>query len=122
MVEKPHKKLICWQLGVKFSVEIYKISQKFPEHEKFGLSSQIRRASVSIPTNIAEGAARNTTKEFINFLFIALGSVSEMDTLITIATQIGYLEKSEEDQLIKKIEDISKLISGLIKKLKETQS
>jgi four helix bundle protein len=119
MAEKPHKRLLCWQLSFKFAVDIYPLTSHFPSDEKFGLTSQIRRAASSIPTNIAEGAGRNTKKEFINFLYIASGSLSELDTLIMLATELGYFSKDNESALFIKLEEISKFIAGLIKKLKE---
>ena len=92
--------------------EIYKITQSFPSEEKFGIVSQMRRAAVSIPSNIAEGAARNGNREFIQFLYISLGSVAELDTQIEIANRLGYnLDKS----IASKIEDVRKMLLGLIK-------
>ena len=79
-MEKPHKKLEVWKLAMEIAEDIYELTEKFPSPEKFGMVSQMRKSSVSIPSNIAEGAARNTKKEFINFLHIAQGSLSELDT------------------------------------------
>lgn len=79
-MEKPHKKLDVWQAAMKFTLMVYKITIKFPEDEKFGLVYQMRRASVSIPCNIAEGAGRQGKREFKNFLSMAQGSLSELDT------------------------------------------
>ena len=87
-MEKPHKRLECWKKGIQISKEIYRITDCFPKVEQFGLTSQMRRASVSIPSNIAEGAARHTSKEFTQFLYNAQGSLSELDTQLTIALEI----------------------------------
>ena len=85
MSEKPHKRLIVWQKAMDAVEEMYRLTEHFPSEERFGLVSQMRRASVSIATNIAEGAARQTTKERLQFLFISRGSLSELDTQLEIA-------------------------------------
>jgi len=90
---KPHKNLEVWKLSVDFVKDIYTLTTNFPDEEKFGIISQLRRAVVSIPTNIAEGAARSTKKEFRNFLYIASGSLSEIDTLLTISKELGFIKK-----------------------------
>lgn len=110
---KTHKDLIVWKKSLDFVEEIYRISDVFPNDEKFGLTSQIRRASVSVPSNIAEGAARNSTKEFIRFLYISLGSLSEVETQLIIATRLHYVKNSIENI----IEEIRKLLLALIKSL-----
>ncbi|MGZ4034642.1 MAG: four helix bundle protein [Bacteroidia bacterium] len=97
---------------------MYKLTNKFPDTEKFGLISQLKRAVVSVPTNIAEGAARNTKKEFIQFLFISSGSLSEVDTLLTISNNLNYINGSEFEDMNIKMNRISSLLNGLIKKLK----
>ncbi len=79
-MDKPHKKLDVWQTSMKTTLLIYKLTSRFPEEEKFGLISQMRRAAVSIPSNIAEGAGRQGKREFRNFLSVAQGSLSELDT------------------------------------------
>lgn len=84
------KELIVWQKSIDFSIKIYEITNGFPKEEIYGLSSQIRRCVVSIPSNIAEGAGRNSKKEFSHFLSIALGSSFELDTQIILAQRIGY--------------------------------
>ena len=98
---------------------VYAATDKFPSDERFGLISQIRRAAVSVPVNIAEGAARKSKKEFIQFLHISLGSMTELDTLILLSSDLEFLQKREADLLIEKLDIIGKLIFGLIKKLKE---
>ena len=96
---------------------IYKITGEFPENEKFGLTSQLRRASISIPSNLAEGAGRKSTKEFIQFLYIALGSSSEIETQLEIAMRLGYMKN--QTNTFDLLTDIRKLIQGLIRSLKK---
>jgi four helix bundle protein len=95
-------------------IEIYRITENFPNQEIYGLTNQIRRAVASIPSNIAEGAARQTKKEFTNYLHIAQGSLSELDTQIEIASRLGYLDEKSRKSLDQKMERIDKMITGLI--------
>ncbi|MGN6354091.1 MAG: four helix bundle protein [Parafilimonas sp.] len=117
MPDKPHKKLDAWKLSFEFVKEIYLVTEVFPSSEKFGLTSQLRRASVSIPTNIAEGAGRKSKKEFINFLSIALGSISEVDTLLLLSRDLKLIQPELTDELLIKLDVIGKLIFGLMKSL-----
>jgi len=94
------------------------MTESFPKEEKFGLTSQIRRASVSIPANIAEGAARRSEKEFLQFLSIAQGSASEVETEILIANRLGFLEKQNYEALDNSLNDIGRMITGLSNHLK----
>ena len=105
-----HKELDVWKRSMDLVEFIYRVSNSFPEVEKFGLTSQIRRAAVSIPSNIAEGAGRKGDKEFIQFLHIALGSLSELDTQYMIAVRLNYIVKNEELELL--INDVKKLLLG----------
>ena len=100
-----------------FVVELYNAVQHFPAHEKFGIAAQLQRAAVSIPSNIAEGAARRNTRELVQFLYIARGSLSELDTQLELSFRLGYLEKIAYDRLVLKLETISKMLSGLIASL-----
>jgi four helix bundle protein len=114
MVET-HKDLEAWKVSVEFVTELYLLTNTFPKAELFGLTSQIRRAAVSVPSNIAEGAARKNTREFIQFLYVALGSLSEIETQLIIAKNINYLDKT--DEISSKIKYIRILITRLIKAL-----
>jgi len=114
---KPHKKLNAWIKSFEFVKDIYQITEHFPSEEKFGLVSQMRRAAVSVPVNIAEGAARKGSKEFIQFLHIALGSMTELDTLVLLSTELGFINKTESDILVDKLDTIGKIIFGLIKNI-----
>lgn len=89
-MEKPHKKLDIWKLAVELVTEVYRVTNSFPVREVYSLTDQIRRAAVSIPSNIAEGAGRYTKKEFVNYLHMAQGSLSELDTQSEIARHLGY--------------------------------
>lgn len=113
---KSHHDLDVWKKAIDFVEDIYKISSNFPKEEIYGLTSQIRRASVSIPSNIAEGAARQSNKEFIQFLYIALGLISEVETQLFIAERLDFVNKTE--QIVEQITNIKKMIQGLIKYLK----
>jgi len=112
-----HKDLTVWKRSFEMVIHLYKTTANFPKDELYGLTSQIRRAAVSIPSNIAEGAARSSRKEFIQFLYISLGSLSELETQILIAAELKYLVL---DELLSTIEEIRKMLLGLIKKLKNT--
>jgi four helix bundle protein len=94
-MDKPHKKLDVWNLAVELVSEVYRVTNSFPAREVYSLTDQIRRAAVSIPSNIAEGAGRHTKKEFVNYLHMAQGSLSELDTQSEIAKRIGYLTASK---------------------------
>lgn len=108
-----YRDLRVWQKSVEFVTEVYRITKKFPPSEQFGLVSQLQRAAVSIPANIAEGYGRNTRKEYINFLRIAGGSLSELETLLTIAKNLAYISPLECSTLEKQLEEISKMLYGL---------
>ena len=116
-MEKPHKNLEAWKQSIDLVVEIYRTTQHFPGQETYGLSNQIRRAAVSIPSNIAEGAARQTKKEFTNFLHIAQASLSELDTQVELASRLGYLSNKSLSDLDQTMERIDKMITGLIRHL-----
>lgn len=110
---RPHEKLDVWKRSVDFVVQVYRMTESFPREEKFGLTSQIRRAAVSIPANIAEGAARQSSKEFKYFLSNAQGSVSELATEILIAQKLGYLSQQTYDSGNTELTSIGMMILGL---------
>ena len=99
---RTHRDLDVWKEGIELVVKIYEIVQNFPKEEKYGLVDQIKRSAISIPSNIAEGAARNSKKEFLQFLHISLGSVSELETQLIIANRLGFLNNDEIFSLIEK--------------------
>ena len=106
-----HKDLIVWQKAMSFVEDIYGLTKKFPEEEKYGLTAQLRRASVSIPSNISEGAAR---KEFEHFLYIGLGSVAEVETQLELARRLNYVTFSTVETQLQNITEIRRMIQGLI--------
>lgn len=116
---KSYKDLEIWRKGILLSLEIYSVTSSFPKSELYGLTSQIRRASTSIPANIAEGYGRESGKNYIQFLKISRGSLYELDTFLTIALGLKYLTKDQRNSLNGKTEELSKMINSLLKKLEQ---
>jgi four helix bundle protein len=112
-----YKDLEVWKKGVRFSIEIYKITSDFPVNEQYGLTNQLRRSSASFSANIAEGYGRDSTKNYIQFLRTARGSLYESETFLYIAFGLQYLDKEKLDEIIAKSTELSKMINSLIKKL-----
>jgi four helix bundle protein len=116
-VLKNYKELIVWQKAYQLCLETYKITKKFPTEERYGLTSQIRRAAVSIPSNIAEGYGRKTTGEYIQALYIAYSSNCELETQILLSGDLGYIKAEDLELLQRKIGDIERMLKGLVKSL-----
>jgi four helix bundle protein len=114
MSKNAYKDLVAWQKAVQLASIIYKCTDNFPNKEQFGITNQMRRAVVSISSNIAEGYRRRTRKEYCHFVRIAYGSVSELETQVIIAGNIGYLPPDSKNQIAPIIDETSKLIKGLI--------
>ena len=112
---KTHKDLEVWKKAIDFVTVIYRTTASFPKEELYSLTSQMRRAAISIPSNIAEGAARKSNKEFVQFLYIALGSVVELETQLIIATNLGFVDNTQCLSLCQQVEEIGKMLNGLIK-------
>ncbi|MCK4627732.1 MAG: four helix bundle protein [Sedimentisphaerales bacterium] len=112
-----YRDLIVWQKGLELSYLLYEITRSFPQEEKFGLISQIRRAAVSVPSNIAEGQARHRKKEFIQYLYIAKGSLAELDTQCLIARRLGYVEEPQIKPVFLHIDELQRMLYSLIEKL-----
>lgn len=115
---KTHKDLDVWKKAMELVVSVYKTTSSFPREEIYGLTSQIRRAAVSIPSNIAEGAARNHDNEYRQFLYIALASSAELETQLIISNRLGFVENEESQELITELNTISRMLQGLIKSIK----
>jgi four helix bundle protein len=115
MIERRHRQLPVWKASMDLVEAVYLATASFPSEEKFGLTSQIRRASVSVPANIAEGAARKSTAELIQFLYIANGSLSELDTHIELAQRLGF---AVPDHVRQSLDDVQAQLLAVIQSLK----
>jgi len=115
---KDFKDLIVWQRAMELVTEVYRLVKKLPNEERFALSDQIRRSAISIPSNIAEGQGRNSTKEFIHFLSIAKGSKAELETQLLLGVKINYLTNLEIETSMKLIQEVGKMLNALQKSLK----
>lgn len=120
--ETPHKNLEAWKASMDLVEEIYKLTSSFPTEEKFGLVSQMRRAAVSVPSNIAEGAANRTTGQFINFLTIALGSLAELDTQLAICHRLSIISHHDNEKVNLLLDRTKGLTFGLLKSIKKRDS
>ncbi len=114
---RTYRDLDIWSKGIEIVKGIYKSTEKLPKQETYGLISQMRRAAVSIPSNIAEGFRRHHNKEYKQFLYVSLGSCAELETQITIAKELEYLKATEEAILLEKLDHLCRMITNLIKKL-----
>jgi four helix bundle protein len=113
-----HRDLIVWQKAIALAVDIHRLCERMPRHELFGLTSQLRRAAVSIPSNIAEGAARKTTKEFMCFLHVARGSLAELETQLLLAQRVGYFDDESNRALQPVVDEVGRLINAIIVSLR----
>lgn len=116
---RSYRDLVVWQKGIALVKEIYRLSSKFPAEEKFGLVSQIRRAAVSVPSNIAEGQARNTTSQFIHFISTAEGSLAELDTQLVIAIELDFCTSSDAQGAFSLIEEEQRMLNALRRSLEK---
>lgn len=114
---KSYRDLVIWQKGIELAEVIYQVTSKFPTDERFGLVNQLRRAAVSVPSNIAEGQTRNHTREFVQFLYVSLGSLSEIDTQLTIAQRMDYLDEQLYAGIGDRLVTLKKMIYALINSL-----
>jgi four helix bundle protein len=114
-----HKELKVWQESIEFVSLVYSYTKKFPKEEVYGITSQLNRASVSIAANIAEGAGRNSNKEFVQFLSIAMGSSAEVETLLIISEKQGYISKDNYEDLVLRLNRIQNMLFRLQESIKE---
>ena len=114
---KNYKELKVWQKSYQLSLKVYKITAEFPIEEKYGLTSQIRRAVVSVPSNIAEGYGRKTTTDYIKYLYIAYGSLCELETQILLSRDLNLIESSNAKVIIDEIHGVERMLKALIKSL-----
>lgn len=112
-----YRDLVVWQDSIQLAKAIYKLTEKFPKHETYALADQIRRAAVSVPSNIAEGQARKAPGDFRRFLHIALGSLAEVDTQLVLAQEFGYLTDSDVHKMFEQIQLLRKKLYALINSL-----
>ena len=112
------KQLLIWQKGFQIAIKSYRVVSSFPKEEKYAISSQITRAAVSIPSNIAEGSSRTSMKDYNRFLEISLGSTFELETQLLIAEAVNFGEKEKRDDLLKEIDEEQKMIMSFMRKLK----
>ena len=110
---KGHRDLVVWQKAMEFVTDIYRVTRNFPKDELYALTAQIRRAAVSVPSNLAEGHGRNSRKEFRQFIGQARGSLTELETQLEIARNLGYLEPTAASELLAKATEIAKMLNGL---------
>lgn len=119
MPPRNFRELVAWQRGMEFVVECYRISGRFPTDERFGLTSQLRRAAVSVPSNIAEGHGRGHVKNFLNHLWIANGSLRESETQLLIAEQLGYVTSQSSRRSFDLADEVGRLLTGLRRSLED---
>ncbi len=115
---KPHKKLQLWSKAIDLVVYIYGITKRFPREEEFGLKSQLKRAAVSVPSNISEGLTRRTGKDKIHFLNMAQGSLSEIDAQIEVSFKLNFITEAENIDTNERLSEVEKLLSGLIRSIR----
>jgi len=113
-MEKPHKKLDVWQKSMQLVVDVYEAAGKFPKVEGYALTEQVRRSVVSIPSNIAEGAARRSRKEFIQHLSVAQGSLSELDTQMELGNRLGWVTEETSKLVNEQMQQVDKMLCGLL--------
>ena len=119
---RSYRDLRIWQSGMDLAEQCYLSTRLFPKEELFGLTSQIRRAATSVPANIAEGHGRELSRSFVQYLRIAQGSLKELETHLMLATRVGYLDDTAQDELLARTEEIGKMIRSLIRNLQARES
>ncbi|MBU4272082.1 MAG: four helix bundle protein [Planctomycetes bacterium] len=122
MSVKDYRDLIVWQKAMNLVETIYRTTKTFPREEIYGLTSQIRRAAISIPSNIAEGNGRHTTRDYVHFLGMAYGSVKEVETQVLISERLRYINSDRSGELVQMTTEIARLISGLVNSLNRKTS
>jgi len=122
MFKGSYKNLQIWQKGIDLAKTIFVLTQSFPKEELYGLTSQLRRSAISIPSNTAEGSRRTSDKEFSNFILIARGSLAEVETQIILAESFGYIHKNESALLLSKIDELDKMLFAFHKRLQAPSS
>lgn len=116
---KSHRDLEVWKVSMDLAKDVYRLVESFPKHERYGLSSQMCRAAVSIPSNIAEGAARQTKREMVQFLYISLGSSAELETHLELSSSLEYVSQEDLSRVMEKQGSVSKMLVGLIRSIRD---
>jgi four helix bundle protein len=119
MARKGYQDLLVWQRALVLSESTYRVTTRLPDHERYGLSSQMRRAAVAIPANIAEGQGRNTCRAFLNHLSIARGSLHELETHVILASKLQYIANEEKQLLLTQTGEVGRLLNGLMNALRQ---
>jgi four helix bundle protein len=122
MAIKGHRDLLVWQKSMDLVAECYRMTQRFPDRERFGLSSQLQRAAVSVPANIAEGHGRKSTGAYLHHLSIANGSLAELETHILIGARLGYVEDGMTNTSMSLLEEVRRMLAGLIRSLEDRKA
>ena len=112
-----HKELIVWQKAMDLVSEIYRATENLPQREMYALASQMRRAAVSVPSNIAEGRSRNSRKDFVHFLRMSYGSVSELETQLLISRRLSFMNEKDMEKVLPLLEEVSKMLRAMVQKL-----
>lgn len=120
--ERPHKRLELWKKSIEMVTKVYEVTKEFPREEVYGLTSQLRKAAVSVPSNIAEGLTRRSSAEKLHFLSISQGSCSEIDTQAEIALRLGFLTEKQFDLLEEHLIHVQRLLGGIIRSIKAMKS
>jgi len=113
------KDLVVWQKAMEMVTEVYKLTDSFPKREVYSLTDQIRRAAVSVPSNIAEGQAHHNNREFVHFLRHSSGSLAEVETQLHIAERLGYADATSIEQIVQRVNEVGRILNGLIGSLRE---
>ena len=119
-MDKPHRNLEVWSMSMELAQEIYTLTDSFPASEKFGIISQMRRSAVSIPSNIAEGAARGSAADYARFLTISLASLSELDTRLELSRRLAFCSSIQTESIEAKMGSVSRMLVSLRKRLRST--
>ncbi|MBK7393169.1 MAG: four helix bundle protein [Chloracidobacterium sp.] len=119
MARQTYRDLVVWQKAMQLVTNVYAMTEHFPKHEMFGLTSQLRRATVSVPSNIAEGQGRDSPKEFLHHLSIAYGSLMEAETQVQIASNLTYIGKTDAGNLLAQCDEVGRLLNGLLRSLRK---
>lgn len=119
MPRQTYRDLVVWQKAMQLVTSVYSLTENFPKHEMFGLTSQLRRATVSVPSNIAEGQGRDSPKEFLHHLSIAYGSLMEAETQLQIASNLTYISKTDAGNLLAQCDEVGRLLNGLLRSLRK---